>query len=215
MAPQIARALRRRPHPRSVEALVRKLADPDRETRTESARTLGAIGDRRAAPSLLEMLASASDNKVVAASSDALARLGELAAVYEILPRMQATRNPVLHRSLAVAVADLLGPHDSFYPFMIAEEQERGMMVPKWMKRLRRRVRVATRESLPEQGRAICAMIDALETAYDIFKIISSLEKFSKEIFMLSLKRSFFVSIRSRWRFLKNLKIFFLLLFLI
>lgn len=183
LAPQIARALRRRPHPRSVEALVRKLADPDRETRTESARTLGAIGDRRAAPSLLEMLASASDNKVVAASSDALARLGELAAVYEILPRMQATRNPVLHRSLAVAVADLLGPHDSFYPFMIAEEQERGMMVPKWMKRLRRRVRVATRESLPDQGRAICAMIDALETAYED----EDLKEMPEQLFRLGL----------------------------
>lgn len=167
LAPQIARALRRRPHPRSVEALVRKLADPDRETRTESARTLGVIGDRRAAPSLLDMLASASDSKVVSASSDALARLGELAAVYEIVPRMQATRNPVLHRSLAVAVADLLGPHDSFYPFMIAEEQERGALVPKWLKRVRRLIQSTTREALPEQGRALCAMVDALDTAYE------------------------------------------------
>ena len=167
LSPHIARALRGRPHPRSVEALVRKLVDPDRETRTESARTLGVIGDRRAAPSLLEMLSSSSDSKVVSASSDALARLGELAAVYEIVPRMQATRNPVLYRSLAVAVADLLGPHDSFYPLMVAEEQERGALVPKWLGRLKRRIKRATRDSFPEQGVSLCAQLDAIEADYE------------------------------------------------
>ena len=91
LAPQIARALRRAKDPRSVDALLLRLRDPDRETAAESARALGEIGDLRAADPLLDLLHGSSDMKVVSASSEALARLGAMAAIYEILPRLQET----------------------------------------------------------------------------------------------------------------------------
>jgi HEAT repeat protein len=167
LAPQIAKALRSRPDPKSVEALVRRLQDPDRETRTETARTLGAIGDRRAVPVLLELLRGTTDAKVVSASSEALSRLGELAAIYEILPRLKETRNPVLRRSLAVAVGDLLGEPEGFYKVLTREQQTPGSEAERLLKELARRVRAATRRQLAAEGAAIVQRLEELQHAYD------------------------------------------------
>ncbi len=167
LAPQVARALRQARDPKSVDALVRKLDDPDRETRTESARALGAIGDRRAAPSLLELLGSTDDTKVLSASSEALARLGEIAAIYEILPRLKETRNPVLRRSLAVAVGDLLGEQDGFYKVLTREQQSRGAEVERLLKGLRRRIHAATRTRMAGAGGVLSGKTRELEDAYE------------------------------------------------
>lgn len=141
LAPQIARALRQTRSRRGVDALVRRLQDPDRETRSEVARALGEIGDRRAVPPLLALLSGSDDPKVISSSSAALARLGALAAIYEILPRMKATRNPVLKTSLAVAVGDLLGERDGFYKVLTREQQVPGSEVNRMLRDLRRRFR--------------------------------------------------------------------------
>jgi hypothetical protein len=124
LAPQIARALREAHSREAVEVLIRKLNDPDRETVTETARALGDIGDGRAREPLLQVLERSGDAKVVSASSEALARLGEMAALYEIIPRMKAATNPVLKRSLAVAVGDLLGEPGEFYQVLVRTQRE-------------------------------------------------------------------------------------------
>jgi HEAT repeat protein/Na+/melibiose symporter-like transporter len=167
LAPQIARSLRQVPNSRSVDVLVRKLADPDRETKTESARTLGKIGDRRAAKSLLELLHNTQDEKVLSASSEALASLGEVAAIYEILPRMKKTRNPVLKRSLAVAVGDLLGERDGFYRLFVKEQQELGCQSGVILDQLRKRIRKVTHQHLTEQGKMLIEKAANLESAYE------------------------------------------------
>ena len=138
LAPQVARALRGLRDPSSVDALVRRLRDDDRDTLSESARTLGEIGDHRAAGPLRELLQHTADSKVVVASSAALSRLGEIAAIYDILPRMKATRNPVLRRTLAVAVADLLGEPGEFYGHLVREEETRGIEASRLLDDLRR-----------------------------------------------------------------------------
>jgi hypothetical protein len=167
LGPQIAKALRASRSPRSVDALVRKLEDSDRETLSESARALGAIGDRRAVPSLMEVLAESKDAKVVTASSDALARLGELAAIYEILPRMRQTRNPVLKRSLAVAVGDLLGQRDEFYKILIKEQEIPGSEADRMLKELERRVRDATGERMASSGKALLDKVNRILALYE------------------------------------------------
>jgi len=168
ISPQIARALRETPDPRSVAPLVNRLYDPDREMRAEAARTLGVIGDRRAAPSLLEILRESCDDRVVSASCEALARLGEIAAIYEILPRLRAARNPVLRRSLAVAVGDLLGrARGEFYRILRQEEAEYGSEVANLIRNLCRSIRHSTSDSLTAQGEALAAKALTLRTAYD------------------------------------------------
>jgi len=141
IGPQIARALRRAKDPRMVEALVKKLDDPDNETQRESARTLGEIGDPRAVPPLLQLLQQSDDRKVVNASSEALARLGEVAAIYEILPRLRQTQNPVLKQSLAVAVGDLIGLPGGFYKVLRKENDTYGIEVGRLLDELCKSIR--------------------------------------------------------------------------
>ncbi len=168
LAPQIARALRENPAPASVDALLEKLSDGDRETCSESARTLGAIGDPRAIPSLLDLIRTTDDSKVLSASSEALARLGELAAIYEIIPHLRNTRNPVLKRSLAVAVADLLGTPGEFYRLLTRELQANGSELERLLKDLRRMLhKRLNRVGSDEEDDALLRMTLALESAYD------------------------------------------------
>jgi|GEM_PF-434390 len=167
LGPQIAKALRASRSRRSVEALLRKLEDPDRETRSESARALGEIGDRRAAPALMELLAETNDPKVFSASSEALARLGEVAAIYEILPRMRETRNPVLKRSLAVAVGDLLGERDEFYGILTREQETFGSEAERMLRELRREIEDAAAGKLRDAGRSLVERTARVQALYE------------------------------------------------
>lgn len=155
LAPQIARALRQSHSREAVEALIRKLGDGDRETVTETARALGDIGDGRARGPLLQVLEQSRDAKVVSASSEALARLGEMAALYEIIPRMKAAANPVLKRSLAIAVADLLGERGEFYQVMVREQRDPGSEVERLLGRIRERLDEYSGVELESAGRAL------------------------------------------------------------
>jgi len=166
LRPQIARALRQTHSRSSVEALVRRLSDADRETVSETARTLGEIGDARATEPLMQVLHESRDSKVVSASSEALAKLGEMAAIYEILPRMQETTNPVLKGSLAVAVADLIGEPSEFYRILVREHRDRGTESERLLQHLREVIGTATRESMQAQGRAMIDKTRTIEQAY-------------------------------------------------
>ncbi len=141
LSARILRALRRTPDRRSVDALLRFLADSDRELVRESARALGATGDPRAVVPLLALLRRTTDDTVAEASSDALAHLGDIAAIFEILPRLRRTANPVLRRSLAVAVGNLLGRRDEFYRLLATEEQSEGAAFEDLFRSLRTRIR--------------------------------------------------------------------------
>ncbi len=143
LAPQIARALRQAHSRQAVEALINRLNDSDRETVTETARALGDIGDGRARKPLLDVLLRSRDAKVISASSEALARLGEMAALYEIIPRMKAATNPVLKSSLAIAVGDLLGNPGEFYQVMVRENREPGSEIERLLKQVRETVEEA------------------------------------------------------------------------
>jgi len=139
LTPQIARALRRIRSPKSVEALQKQLGSSDRETKTESVRALGEIADRRASDDLLTILREAEDDKLIGHSSEALARLNERVAVYEIFPRMRHTDNRVLKRSLATAIGALFGKPDQFYQLYMKEQQNPGSEVERLVKSMRKR----------------------------------------------------------------------------
>lgn len=171
LGPLIARALKQSRAPEAVEGLMRTLAAPDREMAAQSARALGEIGDRRASPLLLNLLQHTDDSTIVRESSQALARLGEMAAIYEILPRMKATRNPVLKRSLAVAVGDLLGQPGEFYRTLTSEEQEPGVERERRIERLRQAIRSLSRDRFASEGQALVAIADDLSAACEAGRI--------------------------------------------
>ncbi len=134
----VARALRRARDPRSVDALMGALETGDRETAVESARALGAIGDPRAAEALRDTLRSTRDLVLATASGEALARLGMIDAIYDILPRIKTASNPVLRRALCVAVGDLLGEPGEFYSILAREEETHGIEVERLLRQIRR-----------------------------------------------------------------------------
>jgi MFS family permease len=172
LMPQIARALRQTHDRSSVDALIRRLRDGDRETVSEIARTLGEIGDPRASEPLMKVLQESHDSKVLSASSEALAKLGEMAAIYEILPRLQQTANPVLKRSLAVAVADLIGEPGEFYRILIREQRERNSAVEPLMDKLRTSIEEATQDRMQDQGRALIEKTRQIEQAYTASRLV-------------------------------------------
>lgn len=167
LAPQIAHALRLAPSLRSVDALLRRLRDPDRETQFECARTLGEIGDRRAVRPLLELLARSGEVKIMSAVAEALARLGEVTAVYDIVPRMRQTKSPPLRRSLAVAVGDLIGEREGFYRVLTREQETRGSESQRLLRELRAGIRrLAGAERIPE-AEALSALAAEAERFYE------------------------------------------------
>jgi MFS family permease len=165
LAPQLARALRKASSPAGVDALVRKLDSDDRETQVESARALGDIGDRRAVGSLKTLLQSSGDEKVATASGEALAKLGEFEAVYDMLPRMRCAKRRALRRSLAVAMADLLVSPGEFYTMLAQEERDPGVVVDKLLRRLQQRVRTVVGEENAYDARA--ALVSQIGTLYE------------------------------------------------
>jgi MFS family permease len=167
LAPQLARALRQTGSPKGVEPLMKKLDDLDRETLRESARALGVLGDRRASGSLLSLLKTTDDAAVFTASSEALAQLGEIAAIYDILPRMHSTANPVLHRTLAVAVGDLLVPGGAFYEALISEQKARCSQTDKLVKQLKKAIRSIAFGTMIQEGGVLLQKCDEVGLKYE------------------------------------------------
>lgn len=166
LGPQIARALRQTQSREAVDALIRRLGDTDRETVAESVRALGEIGDERAREPLLRVLEKSGDAKLVSASSEALARLGEMAAVYEIFPRMNDTHNPVLKRSLAVAAADLLGEPGEFYRILVKEQRDKGSGAEQLLSEIGEMIDRAGGKILSEQSAMLRGRLQCLREAY-------------------------------------------------
>lgn len=168
-----ARALRRARDPRSVDALLAALETADRETAAESARALGAIGDRRAADALRETLRKTRDAKLLAASGEALAQLGAIEAIYDILPRIKSATNPVLRRALSVAVGDLLGEPGEFYRILAREEAASGSEVERMLRDIRRRIEPRRSEDSARDGTiaALIAPLAEIQDAYDAERI--------------------------------------------
>ncbi len=165
LGPQIARALRQAHSPEAVESLIRRLGDADRETVTESVRALGEIGDARAKGPLLTVLKQSGDAKLVSVSSEALARLGEMAAIYEIFPRMNASNNPVLKRSLAMAAADLLGEPGDFYRILVKEQRSKGGGVEYLLSEIQGVIEGAEGKILPSQTAMLRGCLECLHEA--------------------------------------------------
>lgn len=161
LIPQICRVLRDCGDARCVAPLLRQLQSADREILSECARTLGRIGDRRAIPHLLNLITHSHDSKVLTASSEALAALGELSAAYQIIPQMRAVPNRTLKRALAIAAGDLLGTREVFYQLLIADTEEMGAGASRVIRDLTRVVK----KQFPLATQQI-ETLELVETAY-------------------------------------------------
>jgi HEAT repeat protein len=132
------RALRFTPDRRLVDRLIAHLDDDEPYVVREVVRTLGACGDARAVTPLVTLLNRTPQGPLVAITAEVLGRLGDISALYVILPRFRLSATPAQRRALAVACGDLLGSPDGFYQLLTREERSVGAGVAHDLTRARR-----------------------------------------------------------------------------
>lgn len=135
---QSARALGRIGDRRGVAPLIESLSHPDAMVRASAAHALGEIGDWRAREPLLRRMQSEREEHPFSAYATALSTLGELAAIWHILPVMRTTQSIVFRRQLAVAIGNLLGEPQVFYGCLDEETKVFGQKAVKIFARCRR-----------------------------------------------------------------------------
>jgi len=167
LKPHIARALVKSQHQDGLNAILDNIKDGDTESQVENARSLGEVRDQRASDALLEMLRTSDDNRVISATSEALVHLREIAAFFDIIPRMKTTTNPLLKRTLAVAAGNLLGKSGSFYAFLIQEENLAGTQTSRSISQLSRRIHRLCAKHFKEAEAPLNATLSALESAVE------------------------------------------------
>ena len=145
------RALRFTPDRRLVDRLVAHLDDDEPYVVREVVRTLGACGDARAVTPLVALLNRTPQGPLVAITAEVLGRLGDISALYVILPRFRLSATPAQRRALAVACGDLLGSPDGFYQMLTREERSAGAGVAHDLARARRAL---LNPLLPRRGAA-------------------------------------------------------------
>ncbi|MCL1888851.1 MAG: HEAT repeat domain-containing protein, partial [Kiritimatiellaeota bacterium] len=130
------RALRACAGPEAANALVPLLSHLNIEVVREAARTLGATRNPAAVEPLSSLIHSTRNNAVGVAAAEALSRLGDLHAVYAIIPRMRGAAGETYHRTYATAAADLLGERDMFYKILSMDDSAHGSGLAVLIRRL-------------------------------------------------------------------------------
>jgi len=152
--PEAARALGMTGDRQAVAPLMDKLIDPNEIIREHAAGALGELQSPEAAERLMEILKHDPSPAVSGRGALALAKLGVMDAIWEILPRMHQTDNRVLRRQLATAVGNLLGDPGRFYHLMNEELRSPGSQVVGLVKQTQRRFRQWAKRMGSDRGEA-------------------------------------------------------------
>ncbi|NQT18318.1 MAG: MFS transporter [Planctomycetes bacterium] len=161
-----ARALGEIGDERGVEPLISSLEHPDRRVRASAAQALGNIGDRRAGEPLFRLLKSEQDELTFGSYATALSALGEISAIWHILPVMRNTASVFFRRQLAVAIGDLIGEPKVFYGYLDEECKVFGQRAGKIFNRCRRLVSRRQDNRLRDRREEILELIVEAESAY-------------------------------------------------
>jgi len=163
---QSARALGEIGDQRSVQPLIDSLDHPDPRVRASAAQALGDIGDRRAREPLSNMLKKDNHQLAYGSYATALSALGEISAIWHILPVMRNTRSALFRRQLAVAIGNLLGKPKVFYGYLDEESKVFGRRAAKIFDLCRRLISRRHNNPLYTRREALLNLIDEAETAY-------------------------------------------------
>lgn len=173
--PEAARALGMTGDPEALRHLLAKLGDPNEIIREQAAGALGELQSPEAAAALMEVLKSDPSPAVSGRGAMALAKLGVMDAIWEILPMMHRTSNVALRRQLATAVGNLLGESGQFYHLMNRELRDPGSDVFRLVRETRHCCRERARKMRvgPQAAQAEQLMLAArhVELAMDQFEL--------------------------------------------
>jgi MFS family permease len=167
LAAYILRALRQCGDERATTTALARLNDENLEVVREAARTLGALEDKSASPALLDLLLKTRHDAIAMAAAESLGRLGELSAVYQIMPRMRTSASPMVRRAFAAASGDLLGDPDGFYRILTQEEQSHSAGITALIHRIRSEIRHMRTPDGDRQRTTVEDHITSLEHQYE------------------------------------------------
>ena len=163
--PGAARALGELADGGRVEPLLESLRHPDPRFRATAAHFLAQLGDRRASEPLFNLLQGEQDKAAFGSYATALSALGEISAIWHILPVMRSTDSIAYRRQLAVAIGDLLGSPRAFYGHLDEESKVFGQSAGKMLARCRKLA--ARKNGLPPARREqLLRLLDAAEADY-------------------------------------------------
>ncbi len=103
---------------KAVGALVGCLWEPNPELQKACLEALADIGDEDSIPHVMRFLRESQTDRMRQISSAAAARLGVYESAEEIFPSLLAARKPTARKQYALVMANLLGRHDEFYPYI-------------------------------------------------------------------------------------------------
>ena len=166
MDPSSAQAMSMIDDTRTVQPLIDSLSHPDPRVRATAAETLGDIGDRRASEPLSRLLQTEKSALAIGSYATALSALGEISAIWQILPVLRNTRSIANRRQLAVAIGNLLGEPKVFYNYLDEECKVFGQRAGKIASHCRRLVARSEDGSVASRRADLLALLEAAETAY-------------------------------------------------
>ena len=166
LEPQSARALGEIGDRRGVQPLIDSLKHPDPRIRASAAQALGDIGDRRANEPLFHLLMNDQDELAFGYYATALSTLGEISAIWHILPVMRNTQSVVFRRQLAVAIGNLIGEPKVFYGYLDEECKVFGQRVVKILNRCRRLISRMQNNPLYHYRDLLLELMAETETTY-------------------------------------------------
>jgi len=152
--------------PIDVGPLIESLSHPDPTIRASAAHSLGQVGDRRASEPLYELLQNEQDEHAFGFSAHAISALGEISAIWLILPVMRNTKSVTVRRQLAVAIGNLLGKPKEFYGHLDEECKVSGQSVCRIFGRCGRLVNRSSDDVIKENRRRLLKLIDEAEALY-------------------------------------------------
>lgn len=126
MRVQAARSLGRIGDSRSLPHLIDAMDGASEELREACAAAIGEIGGDASVELLSRLLRGEESDAVAAGGASALSRHGAFEAAWEIVPRLERTRNPVLRTQLAIALANVLGRPGEFYRYVTGSDEQQG-----------------------------------------------------------------------------------------
>ncbi|MBN2581776.1 MAG: MFS transporter [Planctomycetes bacterium] len=181
---EAAKALGMTKDPQAVTLLVERLSDPDEAVRERVAEALGELKTTEAAKPLMNLLRSDESPNVFGRGASALARLGVMDAIWEILPKMHQTTNVALRRQLATAVGNLIGRPAEFYHLMNDEFRSPGeqtfkltRQTRKDLERLARRMGAGPEAAQAEQLRVAARHVGVAAEQFELQEYEKTLEQ--------------------------------------
>jgi HEAT repeat protein/Na+/melibiose symporter-like transporter len=155
--PEIAevciRALGNSHSPASVPTLAKCLEEAPRSMHRAVVRSLGEMGSRDAAQSLIKLLRVENEPAMLSRIAVSLAMCDAEEAVPELLETLKRLDSPIARKQVLNAIGNLLGEGEWLYPLLAMEPYERDQAVTKMLNEMIRKERSGAKENFASKRR--------------------------------------------------------------